>query len=307
MIFSELYGAYYNTVARILRQAVTAPVTPEQLRQIVQEYAFAESLLTIEPALTAGRWQLLLPDGTTPLRHAPTLPLTLLQRRWIKAIAMDPRIRLFTDEEPDDPDIEPLFTPEDWRVYDKYADGDPYTDAGYIERFRIILRAIETETPLLLCFTNRSGRDTDVVVLPQYLEYSEKDDKFRLVGAGKHSGRMINLARVTHCEPFDRPFTGRPYEPQTTTVTFEVKNERNALNRVLLHFAHFEKEAAQLDNGLYRVTVRYDVKDEPEMVIRLLSFGPVLRVTEPERFVTLIIRRLKKQMRCGLLQEEKNS
>ena len=32
------------------------------------------------------------------------------------------------------------------------------------------------------------------------------------------------------------------------------------------------------------------------MVIRLLSFGPMIKVTEPESFVELIKERLKKQM-----------
>ena len=42
MIFSELYGAYYNTVASILKEAVRAPITPETLRKLVAENAFGD-------------------------------------------------------------------------------------------------------------------------------------------------------------------------------------------------------------------------------------------------------------------------
>lgn len=63
MIFSELYGAYYNTVAAVLRKAVQRPLTKEDLRTVIERCAFSESVLSIEPALTSEKWQLLRPDG----------------------------------------------------------------------------------------------------------------------------------------------------------------------------------------------------------------------------------------------------
>ena len=39
-------------------------------------------------------------------------------------------------------DAEPLFTPDDYVVYDKYCDGDPYDDENYIAHFRTILSAM---------------------------------------------------------------------------------------------------------------------------------------------------------------------
>ena len=43
------------------------------------------------------RWQLILPDGTTPIKNKPSMPITLLQKQWLKAIGCDPRIKLFGD------------------------------------------------------------------------------------------------------------------------------------------------------------------------------------------------------------------
>ena len=45
MIFSELYSAYYNAVACILREALRGPVTPEKMRRIISENAFDERRL----------------------------------------------------------------------------------------------------------------------------------------------------------------------------------------------------------------------------------------------------------------------
>ncbi len=303
MIFSELYGAYYNAVASILRTAVQAPVTTETMRRLIAENAFGESLLNVEPAIREGRWQLLLPDGTTPLQNVPAMPLTILQRRWLKAIALDPRIRLFPVRLPDDPEVEPLFTPEDYDVFDKYADGDPYEDEEYIRRFRMILKAIHDGTPLRIDTRNRYGGITDLVLMPKYLEYSEKDDKFRLIGNGSRYGRVLNLGRIVKCRPYGKPFTENTenaVSQRTEEIILELLDERNTLERALLHFAHFEKEAEQVEDRRYRLTVRYDKDDETEMVIRVLSFGPTLRVLGPSHFENRIKERLKKQKNCGL-------
>ena len=70
MIFSELYSAYYHTVAEILRQATDHPVGKEELRNIIEKNAFEESILNIEPALTEEKWQLLKADGTSVVKKA---------------------------------------------------------------------------------------------------------------------------------------------------------------------------------------------------------------------------------------------
>ena len=301
-IFSELYSAYYNTVAEVLREAVSHPLRKEELRSIVEKNAFGETVLTIEPALAEGRWQLLKADGSTPVCHAPSMPMTTLQKRWLKAIFLDPRIRLFTDEPADFPEVEPLFRPEDIRIFDQYADGDPYTDEAYIRRFRLILDAIKNRYPLSIETANRRESLTRLVLLPEYLEYSEKDDKFRLIGGGRRGGRTVNLGRIVSCEPWGEPQvipSRRRAQPARRTVEFELYDQRSALERVLLHFAHFEKQAEKLEENRYRVRVLYDEDDETELVIRLLSFGPMVRVTAPLHFVELIKKRLISQKSCG--------
>lgn len=301
MIFSELYSTYYNTVARILKAATDHPLQKEELRSIIEKYAFGESVLNIEPAIAEERWQLLYPDGSTALKHPPTLPLTLLEKRWLKAIFQDPRIRLFTDRTDCFPEVEPLFQPNDVLVFDRYSDGDPYTDESYIRSFRLVMDAIRNQYPLSIDTTNRKGALTHMVLMPDYLEYSEKDDKFRLIGSGDRYGRTVNLARIVHVRPYSKPYevhpSGKP-KPNNRTVQFELVDSRNALERVLMHFAHFEKQAEKLDEKRYRVTVTYDRDDETELVIRILSFGPMVRVTAPQSFIELIKERLIGQKSC---------
>ena len=304
MIFSELYSAYYTAVANILKAAVGHTLQKGELREIVARHAFGESILTIEPALTEERWQLLRKDGTTPLQHVPTMPLTTLEKQWLKAISADPRVRLFGDAFPDLGDTEPLFTAEDVVIFDSYADGDPYEDEAYIRRFRLILDAVANRRPLRIGMLNRKGRVCNLRLTPAYLEYSEKDDKFRLIASDTRFATTVNLGRIVSCElDGELPLPKHPVEcgrEKQSSVVFELVDERNALERVLLHFAHFEKQAERIDETHYRVTVAYDSDDETELVIRVLSFGPMLKVTDPPRFVGLIKERLIEQKSCGL-------
>ena len=79
-------------------------------------------------------------------------------------------------------------------------------------------------------------------------------------------------------------------------VVLEIYDDRKAMERIMLAFAHFEKSAIQVDENTYRLTINYDSFDETELVIRVLSFGPMVKVLEPENFVSLIKQRIEKQI-----------
>ena len=302
MIFSELYSAYYNTVAAIISSILDGEQAEKELQKIVSDCAFGESVLTILPSLKSQKWQLVHSDMTTKLEHKPTIPLTTLQKRWLKAISLDPRVKLFGVDFPDLGDVEPLFTSEDYYIYDQYLDGDPFEDEQYIRNFRIILEAIHKGTQIKFEMINRKGNMMFVRCRPLRLEYSEKDDKFRVVTAGWRAVSTVNLAKIRSCAHdigYQR-VSGREKTVAHDTITVKIRDERNAMERFMLHFAHFEKQAEKLDKKHYLVKIKYAHDDESEMVIRILSFGPMIEVLEPEPFRKLVIEKLEKQLSCGL-------
>ena len=79
------------------------------------------------------------------------------------------------------------------------------------------------------------------------------------------------------------------------TLVMELTDERNALERAMVHFSHFEKETERLEENRYRVTLRYSREDETELVIRLLSFGPVLKVLSPQNMMDELRKRILRQ------------
>ena len=308
MLFHEIYGCYYSAVAEILRLAVRGELCEEQMKAAADRYAYAESFLTIVPALKGGQWQLLRGDLTTPLSHEPTLPLTELQRRWLKAIMLDPRIRLFGEELfRDDTSldgVQPLFTQEDIVVFDKYADGDPFTDERYISVFRTLMGAIREKRQLRISYKSNKGTHREFLCVPQQLEYSEKDDKFRLYVGGCRNVSVMNVANIESVQRLERQCAWQPshdIQPQEDSwFVMRLSDERNALERAMLHFAHYRRETERIDEKQYLVKVFYCSQDENEMVIRVLSFGEMVRVTQPPHFVELMRAKLKAQYQLGL-------
>ena len=296
MIFSEIYGTYFSVLSKILSRAVEGGLTRSELERIVRREGFGESILTIPQKLTDGSWPLLTQKLTTPLRHKPTRPLTDLEKRWMKALLSDPRIRLFDPPAEGLEDVEPLYPPGSILWYDRYADGDPYTDPDYIAHFRTILTALREKKRIRLEFQSRTGEPHRWDCVPRRLEYSPKDDKFRLITGNNRSVLTVNLARITACSLLDPVTFSVTDRMRRQTLKLELTDERNALERAMLHFSHLEKQTERLGENRYLLTLRYEKEDETELLIRVLSFGPALKVLGPEKFRTRLLRRLERQM-----------
>lgn len=69
-------------------------------------------------------------------------------------------------------------------------------------------------------FHGHTGARHSFECVPYRLEYSAKDDKFRLLATGKHRLNTINMARVRSCELLDE------YDPKA--ITLPVNAKRNS-------------------------------------------------------------------------------
>ncbi len=145
-------------------------------------------------------------------------------------------------------------------------------------------------------------------VLPCFLQYSPKNDKFRLMARDFRRGRVgrpvtLNLGRIRACRlsrrpaprRFDRSYL-RAADRGTMPVQIRIRNERNALERCMLHFAHYDKQTTyEPETDTWLCSIWCDPADETELLIELLSFGPVIRVLGPEKFL--------EQMRARVLRQ----
>ena len=118
---------------------------------------------------------------------------------------------------------------------------------------------------------------------------------------------MLNVSRIRACHLSRRNLPDvlsgnlparafRPVSRCTEPVLIEISGERNSLVRCMLHFANYEKHTRyQEETGSWLCSIYYDLADETELLIDILSFGPVIQVLGPEPFLHQIRQRVKKQ------------
>lgn len=326
-LFSELYACYYQVVARILEEASHHLLTRHRMEQLAKEYGYDESALSIVPQLLFGSWPFLKKSYTdsetyiSVLKHSPfPWSLTHLQKAWLKALLSDSRIRLFfTDSQLKEleeslADTVPLYRPSDFCLFDQYEDHDPFSSVMYREHMHTILSALTERRFLTIDYLSKKEHIMTHTWLPCRLEYGQRDGKFRLCAmALRKNGRqrmdLLNTAKILSLKktdtfyPFpvdvdrflDRALCREP-------LVLEITTQRNALERAMLHFSCYQKKVEKSEKpNTYRCTIYYDKRWETELLIQVLSFGPMVKVLGPEDFLRQVRERVERQKpdACG--------
>lgn len=333
-LFSEIYNCYYQIMKSILEEK--SEFSMEELRTRITDQGYEESLLYLVPKLTSGEWQLLEQDGDTfvsKLSGDFFVPLTNLQKSYIKSILQDIRIQLFfTTEELQQlqelfADADILWKPEDFYYYDRFSNRDNYENVEYQKNFRTLVNAIRNHQYVDISYESRLSHWVHHHYLPCRLEYSIKNDKFRLLGTVKESKRhnrelpnwdskqktnapqsnveILNLDRMQSVSLLPDYATNIPDINQSIRSTYYkepvrllIHTDRNALERTMLQFANYEKNTTKIDDNTYECLIYYNQKMETELLIEVLSFGPMIEVLGNERFLQMVKERLHRQRRA---------
>lgn len=298
MIFNEIYGCYYNAVAKMIELAIDGNLTEKEMNRIVSERAFDESMLSIVSALRQQDWQLIDENFNTPISEKPTMPLTVLQKRWLKTILIDPRIALFDVSTKVLDDVEPLFYPGDIVYFDKYLDGDDYTDPGYIRKFHIVMQAIREHRKIKMQYRSSKNKELCGTFASIKMEYSDKEDKFRVLSAGKWDLRTVNMGRIIKCELLEEKFDSDLQLPnrRREKVSFTLTDTRNSLERAMMKFTHYKKQVEKVGDDTYHVELEYDKEDETDVLIQIMTFGSFINIIGPETMKQEMEKRLSRQL-----------
>lgn len=313
-LFSDVYNCYYQVVKSLLEQKNY--ISNKELQYRVKEMGYEESILFLIPKLVSKEWNLYEKNGDVYISKVSDdfyVPLTNLQRSYLKALLLDEKIQLFLEKEQLDllenylADITPLWQPEDFYYFDRFEDSDDYTDVTYRLHFRKLLEAIKNCQYVDILYESRNGNFVHHYCIPCHLEYSIKNDRFRLLAIRDHTLRnatveIFNLNRMKEVTFMDRTAPKPPnlnrclkcsYAPEP--VCLLIKNERNALERAMLQFANYEKNTTRLDENTYQCLIYYNKYVETELLIEVLSFGPMIQVVGNEEFLKLVKERLQMQ------------
>lgn len=298
MIFNEIYGCYYNAVAKIIGLAIDGELTESKMNKIIRDLTYEESNLIIVPALKSQQWQLIDHEFETPILNKPSMPLTLLERRWLKTILMDERVKLFQIPEDTMENVEPLYDMKDIVYFDRYEDGDNYSDPLYIEHFHTIMKAIQERRAIQIRFISGRGRERKGTYNPVKIEYSDKEDKFRVICIGERNIHTLNIGRIIECKITEEHYSNDLTIPEIKMerLIFELRDERNTLERVLMKFAHYKKEVERIEDNRYLVKLEYDLEEQTDILIQIMNFGGFVHILEPVGIKTEMKKRIERQL-----------
>lgn len=328
-IFTEIHSAYYKAAQAVLtEQAQTGePITDKRIREIISEYGFKDSALFIPEKLipdSEGKspWGLLKKSGSgyvSALKNPPPKIMTALQKRWIKSKLSDRRAWLFLS----DSELErldrylsdtPLLYEEGiFYPFDVFADGDSCSDPVYRNAFRIMLCGLKNREYISLSYISRFGQEKQTQAVPLAVEYSRKNDKFRFHCISRAGGGLVmNAGRIRSAIPTGHIAENLPSAEKyfasrrcSTPVTVEISPERNGVERFMLEFAGYEKESElDLTTGKCTAKIWYDKYDETELLIMLLSFGPIINILSPEGFRRQAAERTARQYKLFFTEEQ---
>ena len=316
-IFSEIYGTYFHIAAKLLENEVTDEKT---VRENVQSEGFRDSVLFLPEKLIPNGIDCGLFDRKSDgklqriTKNKPVRFMTKLQKMWLRSKLSDPRIRLFMNNETLEKlderlsDTDPLYNSEHFRFTDRFSDSDDYQSEEYIKHFRTVLEAVKSRKILYIEFVSGHGKRMSGKFVMLKMEYSPKNEKFRVYcyllrnDKVKSSG-IINIGRITNIID-----TGRIFRTSVsiddyfssrkccTPAVIRVTTQRNGVERFMLEFASYEKHTVRdLETGEHIVELWYDQNDETELLIRLLSFGPVIEIMSPQNLREQAKIRIKRQ------------
>lgn len=314
-LFSEIYSCYYQVLRHLLSSQNA--LTIQDIRSRICREGFEESLLSIIPKIENGTWNLFEKDGGLYLsKLSPSFltPLSALEKSYLKSLLSDPRIGLFLEPAQLEDlrrmlsQVPPLWRPEQFYYYDRFSDGDPWQDESYRHCFRTLLQAQKNRQYVDIDYASPTGKRLHHQYVPARLEYSVKNDKFRLLAfqptkRGGMRPELLNLSRIQSVRPAGKTFSSSvdlnalirdSYYKEP--VTLRIVNRRNALERAMLHFANYEKNTTKIDEDTYECLIYYHQNMETELLIEVLSFGPMLTVIGNERFLSSLRARLRRQM-----------
>lgn len=315
MLFESIYSSGFRAVGRIINEALERRgINSEEIRAITEHYSIGEyDYSNILDSLIANKsWPFLIKISEDmhgyvgKTKYIPTIenkynrPMSLVEKKWLNNISCDKRMRLFTDEAPAMSDVGTLFNPDDIVFYDQNSDGDPYDDENYILCFRTILRAIKEKRYIEVVYCTNSGKMNTFKCFPLKLEYSLRNDKFRLINGfvGDTSKtsflKLSGIQSVEMGDICDNP-DQYSYEIGKKSVVLEVSEENSAKERFLLHFSPLKREIERVGDKLWRVKIYYDEDSEEEIVIDILSFGRYVKVVGPDSFKESLKNRLSRQ------------
>ena len=230
------------------------------------------------------------------------VPLSTGEIQWLNNILNSPKARLFLSEG------------EIGALLKKYAVNEKMFDiykvncfnlhrenCGFYETkrsseiFSEILKAIKEKKKIKIKYDSiYEKKEYNEIYCPLGIEYSKRDDTFRIITACGKDFFVLNLERILECKIIDKSFKKEKYkniieqsrDSQKRKITIKFADKKNVPDRILTEFAPFKKVCVfDKKTQTYIMELWYDETDTFEIAIRILSYGRSVFIVTDEGYV----------------------
>lgn len=251
--------------------------------------------------------------------YRKVLPLSIMEKRWLKTIIKDSKIYLFLSEDEikfidsflskDSCNPKPLpmgniVCYDRYHVLKKTTEGNktPAEEEKEVnEKYRTIidtiLKGINNQISLSITYRTNCGEIIKGEYDPAVIEYSKRNNSFQgyftLHGHSNEPFMIFNFSQIREISVAGNRFSysesEKKYaefiEKNTAMVEFEFLDERNLADRILTELSPWKRECVKAENK-YKIKLYYrrgigdDKGEELDIVIRLMSFGSDLKFAD---------------------------
>ena len=294
-----------------------SPIESEKVRRELRAYIEDAELVN-----SKGKTRFILEQGNYLY---DVLPITKLELRWLITVLGDPLATIFFSTEQidklkkaiqDAPFEVEAFKMSAINYFDRYNLEEQYLQTGEGDTrhskkeayfIRKVYKAIIFGEKIKIEYKNWRGEKRYVNCKPTWMEYSRRDDIFRIwyINENKNEINMVNVSRILRIIVFNdkkynkmeqREKLKKIYDQTMTEIQIEFyQGEKNLPDRLLTEFSLWKKKCIyDVTTQKYIMTLYYSPLDEKEILIRLLSYGPYIRVVAPEK--NYILSEIKKRI-----------
>ena len=248
------------------------------------------------------------------------VPLSAWELRWLCTILQDKKMNLFLSSDtiadlraliPSD--IKPINM-SDIYVFDRYNSGQYKINSDI---FKTVISSLHKCATLQIRYKSVKGNEINGYYCPIHIEYSKRDDRFRLYVMRETTKRIMimNFDRIISIKQVGTFFSMDEcrqtlndfFEKTSKEITIEFKDTRNIPDRILNEFSPWRKRCELIDSisKTYRLTIYYYKSDELDILIRLMSYGPYIRFIDKEHTIYKgIMERIDKQIQLFKSREK---
>ena len=326
-LFNELFSRYSIALANSILKIDCEHTLEYNLKaelNIILDYYTEEEQEWVKNKLYANILESELVDKSGKVRFKVPkldylydfLPITRIEVRWLLTVLEDPLARVFLSSKQIDSVKNSLscapfkvekFQFDSINYFDRYnvenriSKGERHiSQEGRVSKkdllhIKILYEAILKTQKVHIVYNNWEGQERHVTCSPVRVEYSRRDDVFRLwyVHHSKLQIRIINIPRIIYIKEligkhFNLKEQGeildKLYEKTMTSIQVQFyQGVKNLPDRILTEFSLWKKKCVyDSSERKFTMTLYYSTLDEKEIMIRLLSYGPYIKVIASE-------------------------